>query len=195
MKRGWMILLMLLPALIFALAACDKNDDDDDNDAAVDDDTPADDDDDDDTTPADDDDDDDDTPPPLETGRFLLHMDFETDFRAHLRLVQYSDDTFTGQFLPKQSFDVITADVPLEGAGKMIRFPEALGRMIVLKFQGPAVSGGRCGDLPMSYSMALTAKEDNGYLVGGLTAYCGAETYYGRPARVMRLSGLQTLEE
>ncbi|HPM75540.1 MAG TPA: hypothetical protein PK961_00515 [bacterium] len=194
MKRGWMIWLMLLPTLFFALVACDKNDDDDDNDAAADDDTSADDDDDD-TMPADDDDDDDDAPPPLETGRFLLHMDFETDFRAHLRLVQYSDDTFTGQFLPKQSFDVITADVPLEGAGKMIRFPEALGRMIVLKFQGPAVSGGKCGDLPVSYSLALTAKEDNGYLVGGLTAYCGANTFYGRPARVMRLSGLQTPEE
>jgi hypothetical protein len=63
--------------------------------------------------------------------------------------------------------------------------------MIMLKFQGPALNRGPCGSRPVSYAMALTAKENNGYLVGSVTAYCGADTYTGHPARVMRLSGLQ----
>jgi len=198
--RWQMILLVLLLAVSLLVTACDNDDDDDndDNDAAPsdndvddDDDTVDDDDDDDDVI---DDDDDDDTAPP-QVGKFRFDFSFEVDFEATLQMRQYLDDSVQGRFTATDGFDVIAAGTVLEGEGRLIHFPEAFGRMVVIKFQGPAVPGGKCGEQSMSYSLTLTAKEDNGYMVGGLTAYCGADTYFGKPARVLRISGVQNHEE
>ena len=177
-------LLWLVLAMLFAVAACDKNDDDDNDAASADDDAALDDDD-----TAADDDDDDSSPGPVELYQFTLS--FEVEFQAVLKMKQYADGTLDGVLIPGQGFDVVTAGTTLQGSGKLWQFPEANGRMIMLKLQGPSVPGGKCGDEPISYSLTLTAKENNGYLVGGLAAYCGADNYTGRVARLLRLSGVQ----
>lgn len=192
-RRVWLIALLIL-CLALILSGCEKNDDDDDDDAPpADDDAVTDDDQVADDDLADDDATDDDAAPE-QVQKFRLDLDFEVDFDAVLHLRQYPDDTLSGRLIPAAGFDVIAADIALEGEGRLLRFPEAFGRMVTLKLSGPAVPGSPCGEQPISYSLTLTAKEDNGYMVGGLTAYCGENTYFGRPARVMRLSGLQTHE-
>lgn len=181
-RMFWLLAIMLVLAL--ALVACDKDEDDE---------TPSSDsgDSSDDDTPSDDDDDDDDTPAPL-VGMFEFDMTLEVDFQATLRLKQFADDTLVAALIPDESFDVLAAGSTLSGAGKILRFPEAHGHMLMLKLQGPAITGGKCGDAPLSYSVTLTCRDGNYYYVGGFTAYCGEAAYTGRAARVMRLSGIPT---
>lgn len=189
MKRSllWFVLLLTL-ALV--ATACQKDNDDDDDATSADDDAAADDDgaagDDD---AADDDADDDATPP--EAQEFRFDLSWEVEFTATLVLRQYADNTLEGRFVPAQGFDVIRANTPLDGTGKLLEFPETFGRMITLKMQGPVLNREPCNDQPISYSLTLTAKENNGYLIGSVAAYCGADNYSGRVARVMRISGLQ----
>lgn len=182
MKKAICLALLLLLLAIFT--ACDKEDDDDDNNDA----SPAGDDD---TSPNGGADDDNDTETPTYVEKYEFDLSFEVDFKAVLRMKQYSDGSLEGALTPEAAFDVVAAGVTLSGAGRLVQFPEAYTRMIILKLQGPIVTGGKCGDATLSYSLALTGRQDNGYVVGALTAYCGAETYSGRPARVMRLTGLQ----
>ena len=183
--------LWLLIVLIFCLAcgACSKDEKNKSDEPSVDDDQTADDDQVDDDV-VDDDTADDDVSPPPQVIKYKGDFDFEVQFKASFTMEKALDHTLTGTLTPSAGFDVISAEVPLEGTGKLYEFPEALGRLIALKMQGPAVPGGKCGDQPVSYSLTLTYKEDNGYVVGGLTAYCGENTYIGRAARLMRLSGL-----
>ncbi len=191
MKRSLLWLVLLL-TLALAATGCqkDNNADDDaspagDDDAADDDGATADDD------AADDDADDDATPP--EAQEFRFDLSWETQFTASLVLRQYADNTLEGRFVPAQGFDVIKANTPLDGTGTLLMFPETFGRMITLKMQGPALNREPCNDQPISYSLTLTAKENNGYMIGSVAAYCGADNYSGRVARVMRISGLQEL--
>jgi len=191
---NWLMILVL--ALTLLAAGCDKNDDDDDNNNPSDDDdsTPVDDDQTTDDDAAGDDDAVDDDTPPL-VSKFRFDLDFEVDFSAMLQIREYEDGSQAGRFTATDGFDATAAGTVLEGNGQKLQFPEAFGRILTLKFQGPAVAAGLCGDQPMSYSLTLTAKENNGYMVGGLAAYCGAETYTGRVARIQRLPGLQEHEE
>jgi hypothetical protein len=182
MKRHawiWWLIAMTLWAV-----ACEKTDDeaDDDQTAADDDASPGDDDDNDDSAPG-------------YVHKFKFDLSFEVDFKAELKLKQDDAGHLEGAFTPQQSFDVVAAGTTLMGEGKLLAFPEAYGRMVTLKLSGPSVPTGPCGDAPISYSLTLTAKENNGYMVGGLVAYCGENTFTGRAARVMRLSGIQELIE
>jgi hypothetical protein len=170
-RLGVILLALLLAA---SLLACEKNEDNEKHPAAADDDA------------ADDDAADDDAGP-VYTENYRFDLSFEVQFKATLRLAQHADGTLDGAFTPEQGFDVVEAGVTLLG--------EALGRMIALKLHGPALPGSPCGDQPISYSLTLTAKENNGYMVGGVTAYCGENVFSGRPARLMRISGVQEREE
>ncbi|MDP8224884.1 MAG: hypothetical protein P9L99_16110 [Candidatus Lernaella stagnicola] len=172
--------LILLAALLLAItAACDKSDDEDNNDVSGNDGNDDDD---------DNDDDNDSSPPPL-IGQYEFDLTFEVDFQATLRTKVFGDGTLEGVLVPQKAFDVIGAGTSLLGTGNILSLPEARAHMLALKLQGPAVTGGKCGTQPMSYSVALTARDGNFYYVGGLTAYCGEDTFTGKPARVMRLSG------
>jgi len=181
-KTAYLAILLMLLAFF---TACDKDDDDDDNDSGGNG-TPTTDDD---SAGGDDDNNDDEESTYVEKYRFDLAL--EVDFNAELRMKQHSDGQMEGAFTPETGFDVVGAGVTLYGTGRLTQLPEAYSRMAVLKLQGPVVAGGKCGDLSVSYSLVLTARQDNGYVVGSLTAYCGVDTYTGHPARVMRLSGLQ----
>ncbi len=155
-----------------------------DDDAADDDSSP-----DDDATAADDDS----APPYVQKYQFALAI--EVQFQATLKLAQNPNGNLTAAFIPQQGFDVLLAGTTLLGSGQLWSIPEANGRMVMLRLNGPAAPNGPCGNNPISYAVSLTAKASNAYMVGGLTAYCGANTFTGSPARVMRLAGWQTKVE
>jgi hypothetical protein len=175
-KLLWLLIFVLLVAA--PLVACDDDDDDDNNDAT-----------DDDAVDDDDNDDDDASPPPPLVGQYEFALKLEVDFDATLRTKVFADETLEAVLTPASSFDVLTAGTALRGTGKVLHFPESGWNIVTLKLDGAAVPGGKCGNQAMSYSVSLTVKDGNAYHVGGLTAYCGANTFTGRSARVMRLSG------
>ena len=185
-KISWLVLLLIALAC-FGLACDNGDDDDDNNDVAADDDNDDNDDD------NDNDNDDDDTPPTL-INTYTYELKLETDFTAALEVKQYDDGSLEGVFTPNDGFNVLAAGVTLTGTGKTWAFPEAGGRMISLKMTGEPFDG-RCGANRVSYALALTAKGDNNYVVGGITARCGADNFNGTAVRVMRLTGPRQIAE
>jgi hypothetical protein len=181
-KLGWLACVALLLA-VFA-AGC-HNHRSAGGGAAIDDDgSPSDDDDDNDAGP------DDDASPEYVT-KYEFNLALEVQFAATLKMALYPDGHLNVALIPQQGFDVLSAGAALLGSGETRLFPEANARMIALLLNGPSVPGGKCGDQPISYAVSLTATLANPYMVGALTAYCGANTYTGEPARVMRLAGWQ----
>lgn len=190
MKYQLILIALLLAALSIGFIGCDKSDDDDkpedtndDDDATTDDDDNTDDDD---TT-----DDDDDDQPAVET--YYMNLDFELLGKAHLDMIQWSDK-LTSTFYAGTEFDIISEGTKLQGDGVVRRFDGGF-RMYAMKFVGPSKADSPCGSQKISYSVTLSAKEKNGYLSGGFTAYCGDNVFTGKPARVYRLSGLQVKVE
>ena len=86
-------------------------------------------------------------------------------------------------------FDLFDHASPLRLPVHVEAFPEAGLTLYVGKLSLPAVSGGRCADQPVSLALALSRKQGNDRVQGSLTAYCGADTYAGVPARVLRIVG------
>jgi hypothetical protein len=88
-----------------------------------------------------------------------------------------------------QGFGFVQADAPLTAKGKLEAFPEAGMDLYVAKWSLPKGAGGPCGQGPTSLALSLTRRGGNNRVGGSLTAYCGKDTYFGVPARVLRLSG------
>jgi hypothetical protein len=66
---------------------------------------------------------------------------------------------------------------------------EAHFRLYSARFSAPASLGGPCGDQPISLALSLHREGSNQVVVGGISAYCGADRWYGKPVRVLRLFG------
>ena len=117
-------------------------------------------------------------------------MEFGLDYRNGGTLTFTSTcDTLEGTLTVREGNPLITGGVPYTGNGMLYRFPETGDSLYTLKFPGSAVQDGTCGGREISLSLSLSAKKGSPYSVGGLTAYCGRDVFYGRPARVMRISG------
>lgn len=78
----------------------------------------------------------------------------------------------------------------LTGYGTVESFPEADGVLYTARFDEPAVPSGPCGNKPVSLALALYRAHGATNVAGSLTPYCGADTWYGIPARTpLRLIG------
>lgn len=76
-------------------------------------------------------------------------------------------------------FGVVGGD--LVGVGRIDTYPELGAMLYTATFEGPAVADGPCGDAPVSLALALHRKDGDPIIAGGLTAYCGADTFFGVP--------------
>ena len=84
---------------------------------------------------------------------------------------------------------VAVADVALEGMGQVHDFPEADAVLYTARLASPPVADGRCGAEPISLALTLFRRGGNDRVAGAIAVYCGANTYSGIPARMLRLSG------
>ncbi len=90
---------------------------------------------------------------------------------------------------PSKGHGVAADGATLTGAGRIEAFPEAGGELMTARLDAAAVAGGPCKDQPVSLALSLYRREKNAHVGGSLTAYCGAGTFQGVPARLLRLSG------
>lgn len=117
-------------------------------------------------------------------------MCFDLDIEDHGTLfLEIDGKAIEATLTVEEGNNLIAGNTPLEGPGKRYTFPEVRNLLYTARFQGAPVPGGPCGDDPVSLAMSLSAKDLNAHFVGGLTAYCGEETYRGKPARIMRIAG------
>lgn len=86
-------------------------------------------------------------------------------------------------------YGLAPANEPLVGAGRIESFPEAEASLITARFNARGDATGPCGDAPVSLALSLHRDADNAYVAGGLTAYCGNEVWFGKPVRIVRMSG------
>lgn len=168
MKRSlWISILSLLIAVsfVFAMAACTGGDDDDDNDTGGG------------------------EQGELGTGEESFAIDLEFEYRDQGRLEYTVDENgdVEGTLTIFGGNDLVIGGETLEGTGRLIDIPESAIRMLSMRFHGDP-TWAACQEQPIAYSLVFTFTGDNGFYVGGLSAYCG-KAATGRPARIMRLNG------
>jgi hypothetical protein len=102
-----------------------------------------------------------------------------------------SDDTarpITVELTPSAGFGLLAAGTKLSVEGRLEPFPEASSVLYVAKVSG-APQNGACGKQPISLALSLHRRLGASMVVGGLSAYCGANRWHGTPVRILRLSG------
>lgn len=109
---------------------------------------------------------------------------------ASIELVVPNDGSATSvKITLDQGFGVAPAGVELSGTGRAASFPEAHSTLYTARLSAPAQPAGPCGAEPISLALSLHRQGESSLVVGGLSAYCGAEAWHGNPRRVLRLSG------
>lgn len=165
MNRTRLLLLTLTIFALLLLVSCDQDDDDKDDDAPE---------------PEGDDDD------QAESG-YIYDFTFEYRDQGTLRFWEVGE-RLVGALAVQTGNDLLPGGFPIEGEGRFLDFTESGYRMLQMNFTGlPTYTA--CGEGAVYYSLVLTFREPNGFLIGGLSAFCDPERF-GRPARLMRLSGL-----
>lgn len=86
-------------------------------------------------------------------------------------------------------FGLVPRDTPLEADGFVEKLPETGDTLYVAKIAAPADPGGPCQSEPISLALSLHRQGDNATVFGGISAYCGADRWYGTPVRVLRMTG------
>jgi hypothetical protein len=128
-------------------------------------------------------------PPEAPVLGYRLDFKFEYIDKGTLIFWRQPDGRLNGSIAVAKGGDLLPGGTTFDGAGRVEDFSESGYRMVAMKFAGPATSG-RCGSLPISYSLTLTYREPNGFLTGGLAAYCGENTFFGTPIQIFRLEGV-----
>ncbi|MBW2522801.1 MAG: hypothetical protein JRI23_01435 [Deltaproteobacteria bacterium] len=121
-----------------------------------------------------------------------LHGTLSLELRdsATVEIVVPSDGSPTTVTLSlDRGFGVAPAGSPLSASGTVEAFPEASLTLYTAKLSAPAEPSGPCGAEPISLALTLSRQGKNAMVVGGLSAYCGADRWHGNPRRVLRLSG------
>ena len=88
-----------------------------------------------------------------------------------------------------EGFGFAPANTTLEAPGRIEPFPEANSTLYWAKLDAPGTCYGRCVNDSVSLAMSLYREGNNAIVLGGLSAYCGANTWHGTPKRVLRLNG------
>jgi len=117
------------------------------------------------------------------------------DIGLDLELKQSVQVTFTmlGDELvvdldPSRGYGLLSG--PVAGSGRIDAWPEAEATLYSATFSHPAVPEGPCGEQPVSLALALHHDHDADVIAGGLTGYCGADTFFGvPPIEPLRISG------
>ena len=116
-------------------------------------------------------------------------IDFQFEYEHAGSLVFWEEgDSLVGYLSVSGRTATIEPGVVIGGTGRFVEFPESGYRALSMTLDGPATYD-RCGAEPITYSLFATFRGENGFLYGGLTAYCGSGVTYGRPAQLMRWSG------
>jgi len=119
------------------------------------------------------------------TGRLDLDIRWSADVA-----IQVAGKDLTASVTLTDAREVAAAGVALEGTGNVHAFPEADAVLYTARLASPPVDGGRCGSQPVSLALTLFRRGGNGHVAGGIAVYCGADTYAGNPARMLRLAGV-----
>ncbi len=85
-------------------------------------------------------------------------------------------------------YGLLEANTKLVAPGRIERLAESSATLYTARFSVPAQNG-LCKAEPISLALSLHRQGDNARVLGGLSAYCGADTWFGAPVRVLRLSG------
>jgi hypothetical protein len=130
-------------------------------------------------------------PPTLtatQTPGAAVRLDLDIRWSADVEL-HVSGNDVAAKLTLNDGREVAVAAMTFEGSGRLHVLPEADAVLYAAKFTSPPLAGGRCGAEPVSLSLTLVRRGSNDRVAGGIAAYCGADTYSGTPARVLRLSG------
>jgi hypothetical protein len=126
---------------------------------------------------------------PLHTGTLDLEIRHEAVVR--IASTEVADRTEVNVTLSK-GHDLVPDGTTLTGAGRIDRYPEADATLYTARFAAPALAGDAalCGTEAVSLALSLHTDADNAVVAGALTPYCGANRWYGIPAREpLRLRG------
>ncbi len=120
-----------------------------------------------------------------------LTGDLDVDIRGsvHVELSADAED-LEASLTCKDGYHLAPSGTKITGKGHREAFPESDTALYTARFDAPADPAGPCGASPVSLSLALRRRGKNARVSGGLTAYCGKDTWAGVPARVLRLTGL-----
>jgi hypothetical protein len=126
-------------------------------------------------------------PAPVE----VLSATFDLEIRRDISLVVTQiGDAYEMTVEANEGYGVLVAGQALSGPGRIDALPEAGAILYTARIAGPVVPDGRCGDAPVSLALALHHDQDATFVAGGLTAYCGADTWFGVPViEPLRISG------
>lgn len=116
-------------------------------------------------------------PVPIEV--FDVTLDFEVRETIDVAFVRVGDAVEV-TIRASKGYGVLGSD-PLVGSGRIDDYPELGATLYTATFDAPADPQGPCGDAPISLGLSLHHDDDAFILAGGLTAYCGAQTYFGTP--------------
>lgn len=121
-------------------------------------------------------------------GRLDLDIRWSADV-----VIQVTGKDLTAKVTLNDEREVAVAGVAFDGAGKVHAFPETDAVLYTARLASPPLTGGRCGSDPASLALTLFRRGGNDHVSGGIAVYCGANTYSGIPARMLRLAGVLPL--
>ena len=118
-----------------------------------------------------------------------LTLELETLEEVSVEITRVGDE-LTARLEASRGYGVAPAGQAISGTARIDALPEAGATIYGARLAGPAVADGPCGDEPVSLALALHHDEDASFVAGGLTAYCGADTWFGvPPIEPLRISG------
>lgn len=133
------------------------------------------------------------TPSPIPTPTntpVVMSGRLDLDIRWNAEVVlRASGDDLVATLTLNDEREVVAANAPLEGVGKVQAYPEADAILYTARFDAAPLTAGRCGSQPVALSLTLFRRQRGDAVSGGIAAYCGGDTQSGNPARMLRLSG------
>lgn len=118
-----------------------------------------------------------------------LDLELEATEDVHVEITRIGDEHSATVTLSR-GYGVAPDGDAVAGPARIDALPEAGATIYVARLAGPAVPDGRCGNEPVSLGLALHHDGDGNFVAGGLTAYCGADVWYGvPPIEPLRISG------
>ena len=90
-------------------------------------------------------------------------------------------ETLTATLTLRRGYGVAPDEQALTGPARIDAYPEVGATLYTARLSSEPVAGGRCGAQPVSLALSLHTREGSDIIGGGVTAYCGADTWYGVP--------------